>query len=723
MTRMDVIKGWARSRWGRAAAWGAAVALLGLACGQYRYGELNGTVQLEGQANSEGINVFIPGTQFRAVTDESGRVHIVGIAPGAYTVVARYEGYQEHRASVTIASGEATVIGPILLAPVYVPAGSLSGFVTLEGKTTHEDITVLLLGTTNSTATNTTGFFNFEKLPPGTYKLLAMKENWQAAIKDAIEVVDRQETQVPPFQLRLTQGGAPSEPAPAPNLGDFILQGSAFLEGEENHAGIRVTVEDLPGKSVVTDATGAFLITGLDQEPRTLILSHPGYLSESIPNAAPAPATSADSCGFITLQKEYQPEALGVLQGRVYLSGTAEHANTTVRLQGVSPPVYTDPQGRFKFVGIPSGDYVLIAEHPGFEPQQLQDIKVLANQVTQVPDITLAVSEQVAEEGMGEIRGTVFLAGENDHGGVTVAVEGTALTAVTGPDGTYVLPNVPFGAYSLIFTKGGYKNQYLDGVGVETEEPTVLEAVVLEKDVEPPYVVSTFPRDRSRQVPIDKFVDVIVKFSERMEGGSVKSAVMIDPPVTFDAYFDRESGLSDFDTLHLRLYQGGPNPIQFKTLYTVGIMPGARTPKQVPMAEPYFFSFITDGPLIIRSIPGPGDREFMMTVTQKLMIETNAPVDPGSLDRAFRIRPNPESEPQYELAPTETGTQILIEVNLRPKTRYRLQVTNSLRSLSGLRFSNTPYYLSFRALEVSERESPPMPIEVDPRLDTRPRRR
>jgi hypothetical protein len=141
------------------------------------------------------------------------------------------------------------------------------------------------------------------------------------------------------------------------------------------------------------------------------------------------------------------------------------------------------------------------------------------------------------------------------------------------------------------------------------------------------------------------------------------------------------------------------------------------------MAEPYFFSFITDGPLIIRSIPAPGERDFLLTVTQKLMIETNAPVDPGSLDRAFRIRPTPDSEPQYNLIPTETGTQIMIEVDLRPKTRYRLQVTNSLRSLNGMRFSNTPYYLSFRALDVTPQEPPPMPIEVDPRLEIRPRRR
>ncbi|NPU98684.1 MAG: hypothetical protein HPY51_15935 [Candidatus Omnitrophica bacterium] len=701
----------------------AVLVWLGLACGPSRWGELQGTIQLEGKTNSEGINVFLPGTQYRAVTDANGRVQIVGILPGEYTVVATHEGYHEYRDTVTIEANESTILGPILLAPVYVAAGDLSGFVTLEGKSTHEDIIILLLGTPYSTVTNTTGFFSFEKLPPGTYKLLAMKENWLAAIKDKVEVVDRQETQIPPFQLSLSQTGSPSEPVSAPDLGEYILQGFAFLEGTENHMGIRVTVEDLPGKSVVTNATGAFQITGLDQEPRTLILSYPGYLNESIPNAVPVPATAPDSCGFITLQKAYQPESLGVLQGRVFLAGQTEHANTTVRLEGVSPPVYTDPQGRFKFVGIPAGEYVLIAEHPGYEPQRKGGIEVVANQVIQIPDLTLPVSEEEPEEGVGEIRGTVFLEGENDHGGVTVAVEGTSLSAVSAQDGTFVLPNVPFGAYSLIFTKGGYKNLYLDGVGVEVDQITMLEAVMLEKDIEPPYVVSTFPRDRARQVPIDRFVDVIVKFSERMEGGSVKNAVMIEPPVTFDAYFDRESDLSDFDTLHLRLYQGGPNPIQFKTLYTVGINPSARTPKQVPMAEPYFFSFITDGPLIIRSIPAPGERDFLLTVTQKLMIETNAPVDPGSLDRAFRIRPTPDSEPQYNLIPTETGTQIMIEVDLRPKTRYRLQVTNSLRSLNGMRFSNTPYYLSFRALDVTPQEPPPMPIEVDPRLEIRPRRR
>ena len=46
------------------------------------HGEISGIVQLMNQPRSEGIQIYIPGTQYRAVTDAGGSFLITGLAAG-----------------------------------------------------------------------------------------------------------------------------------------------------------------------------------------------------------------------------------------------------------------------------------------------------------------------------------------------------------------------------------------------------------------------------------------------------------------------------------------------------------------------------------------------------------------------------------------------------------------------------------------------------------------
>lgn len=668
------------------------------ACGSQRNGEISGIVQLQGQPNSEGIQIFLPGTQFRAITDQNGAFKIVEAPPGAYTLVAQFDGYEEHRQEIEIAPRASSVLEPILLRKIHEPKGSLAGFLRLSGQSTHQDILVLLVGTNHSTATNTTGYFKIDGIAPGSYTVLALKEGHHPMTKEKVEIVDGEETTLEEFQLQAIEPTPTPVPEP-PKLGDKVLQGYAFLEDEENHSGIRVALESIPEKFAITDASGMFQLTHLDDGPYTLVLSKEGFLDERIADASPVEATSAQSCGIVSLQKEYSPEALGVLQGRVYLENQTDHANSTVRLLGMSPPVFTDAGGRFQFVGIPAGQYVLIAEHVGYETERVPNIYVYSNQISQAPDIILSATGTIEQAGTGTIEGTALLEGEQDHTGIIVMVEGTELRTITDYDGRFSISDAPMGAYTLVFTRGGYKNEYLDGVIVEAGQTLPLEPVILLKDVDPPYVMDTFPRHRARRVPIVGFVDVLVRFSERMNGQSVKQSVIIEPPVAYEAFFDRESEMSDLDVLHLRLYQRGNPPLMFNTTYHIVITPMAQTPKGVPMVEPFGFVFTTDGPLIFSSMPAERQTEFLVTGPRKLLFETNAPVDLKSMERALRITPQPDSIPMIEPMPSDLGWRILVDVDLRPNSRYRVQITNALRTIDGQRFSNTPYSLQFRTIE------------------------
>lgn len=685
--------------------WTALLALLTASCGGETTGGLQGVIQLEGRSEYEGIEVALPGTQFRAQTDMDGAFLILGVPPGDYTLTAAESGFTQHREEVSVAAGRRSTIDRVTLSEIREPAGSITGFVSAEGASTNENIAVMLVGHAISTMTNTTGFYRLNDVPPGDYMLFAFKQGWQPATAE-VTVNDGEETQLDELNLPSTVVAVQSTEASPDALGDRVLRGAAFLQGREEHDGIRVYLDERPAFETVTSASGFFELKGLDEQPYTLIFSYPDFIDRQLPDVTPFEPGRSGGVGYITLEPEIKPDQVGILQGRVYLDGQATHANTLVRLLGVSQSVVTGDDGRYMFIAIPQGDYALTAEHPGYETGRIDSVRVASEQILQAPDLTLSATRTAQSEETGEIRGRALLQDRNDHGGITVAIEGTGFSAVTAIDGSYLLSEVPYGAYTLVFTRGGYKNAYYEGVNVPPGESVLLELVALQPDVDPPYVVETFPRDGARRVPVIEFVDIVVRFSERMAGDSVKNSVLIEPPVDFQAFFDRESEFSDLDVLHIRLNQMAPNPVQLNTDYRVTILPEARTPKGVPMAEPYQFRFATDGPLIIRTEPESGTRGAFIATFQPFLIFTNVPVNPVSFERSLRIRPQPDAQPSYEYYPAGAGTRIQVNTLLRPETRYRFQIDNGLRSQEGQRFSNTPYLVSFTTVEMGGRQRP-----------------
>ena len=669
------------------------------ACARETTGRLQGVAQLQGQTDAEGVEIVLPGTQFRAVSDSDGVFLVSGITPGAYTLLARSEGYDDHREEIEIQSGRLLQIDAFELPKIKTPAGSISGFIRMEGETTHENIAVLLVGSAISAFTNTTGFFRLTDAPPGEYLLMAFKEGWMPSSREKVAVRDGQDEQIEEILLKKSMASDSVQQQALP-MGERVLRGSVFLEGKQEHGGIRVYLSEAPQFATITSVTGAFEISGLDESAYTLIFSYPGFTDKQLPSVKPVMPGSIGGVGYITLEAEFDPERMGILQGRVYLEDQTVHANTMVRLLGVSQSVVTGEDGRYMFIAIPEGEYTLSAEHPGYATAQIESVRVAPEQILQAPDLTLSATSAVQSDETGDIRGIALLQGEVDHGGITIALEGTGLSTVSSFNGEYFLPEVPYGAYTLIFSKGGFKNIYYEGVSVPAGQSVALEPVVLFPDVDPPFVVETFPRPGSRRVPVIEAVDVLVRFSERMAGDTVKRSVFIDPPVDFEAYFDRESEYSDLDVLHLRLSQSAPNPVQLKTSYTVTIVPEARTPKGVPMAQPFQFDFTTDGPLIVRTSPEQNSSGMLVSPNNPIMIFTNAPVDPVTFERSLRFRPMPDSEPLLEYYPFGAGARIVIKVSMRPDARYRVRIENSLRTLDGERFSNTPYLFNFSTVKV-----------------------
>ncbi|MBD3267814.1 hypothetical protein GF373_14185, partial [bacterium] len=337
--------------------------LMGLqACQQQSIGTIQGVAKLQDRVAQEGIQILIPGTQFRAITDVTGQFTIQGIPRGTYTVLYKQEGFNPQRQEFKITSSKTVALDTVTLTKKQEPAGRMAGVVKLEGETQHNNILVSLLGTPHNTKTDPQGFYKFSEITPGEYQLLALKDGWLPATRDSLRVQDGEQTDVEPIELA-SIAKIQSATQAAKMEGEAILRGVAFLEGETDHDGIQVTLENYPDITAETNANGIFKLTGLDTNPHTLIFSYPGYLEERIPNAMPVDASSTATVGYITLQKDVEKQkGFGILQGHVYLEGQESHENTIVRLLGISQSVVTDADGRYMFIGIPSGTYVLTAE-------------------------------------------------------------------------------------------------------------------------------------------------------------------------------------------------------------------------------------------------------------------------------------------------------------------------------------------------------------------------
>jgi hypothetical protein len=656
---------------------------------------IEGVIQLENQSNHQGIDVYLPGTQFRAVTNQDGKFVIDNIPPNVYTLLAEKDGYITYEEEIILAKGNNQIDAGIILPVVLPKNGSISGFITIPGQTTHAGIMVMVVDQPYSTVTNTTGFFELTEIPPGNYSVLAYMDDYLPSKQTNINVAANGKTKLPDQTLthssnQIINSGTDTGSV----LGSQVIQGYAFLQGSLQHEGITITLKSQLNIKTITDATGFYILEGLDSNLHSLLFTHEGYVTEELSGIESVPQTSKRTTSFVTLRREGNYDGDGILQGKVLLQGKENHANTIVRLVGNSQPVVTDSEGKYLFVGVKAGKYELVADHPGYETKRVSSIDILADQINPAPDVVLIPNAENAG-GLGSISGIAFLENETDYSGILVALEGTSHTIVTGPDGAYQFNEIEAGYYTVNFSKSDYKDAYFEGASVVANENSELEPVMLQLDIEPPYVMDVFPPPNTRDVPIVQWVDVMVKFSERMNGDSVKEAVMIDPPVSYEAFFDRESDLSDMDVLHIRLHQNAPEPIYFNTIYTIAILPFAQTPKGVEMEEPFEFSFQTDGPLIVGSIPRQGETDFMNGLADPVLIETNAPVDEKSVMRSLRFRPRPESEPVVQINPIGLGSQILVYVAFKPDTRYQVMFDQNMRTIDGTRFSNAPYSLSF----------------------------
>ncbi|HNT34562.1 MAG TPA: carboxypeptidase-like regulatory domain-containing protein, partial [bacterium] len=174
---------------------------------------LTGQILREGELDSEGIQVFLPGTTYQALTDAEGRFRMSQMEPGTYTLVAKDVGYISIReGGVVLKPGEERQLSPKTLhrAASTGNVGSVEGVFTLKEMEDHSGVLVALDSNAFSTLTDEYGKFILPDIPQGDHKLSASKPGFEGVDQIPVTVFTGEKTVLSPIELPKFEEGTSS---------------------------------------------------------------------------------------------------------------------------------------------------------------------------------------------------------------------------------------------------------------------------------------------------------------------------------------------------------------------------------------------------------------------------------------------------------------------------------------------------------------------------------
>lgn len=338
-------------------------------------------------------------------------------------------------------------------AAASVPA-SIVGVVTLSGQTDASGATLLLSGVladgvtvvTSSKVTDPSGGYEFPDLAPGTYSLLASHAGYVSQSVRGILVAATGST---PLNFTLVALAR--------------LSGAVLLDrAVPAPAGLAVSLTGPSGPlATTTDSSGLFAFEELIPGDYTVTVTRPC----AAPAAASVSLPSSSPVILRSLSNNFR------LSGVVNLAGHAgaDQSDTTLTLtqDGVAPSstTATDPLGGYSFEALCAGTYTVAASRPRYEAKSVS-VTLTASSV--VPAIALGYAAAY------RVFGTVVVSTGGDASGVLVTLDGTDLKATSAADGTFAIPGVPPGIYTLLATKAAFADVRIPDLDVAADYSLVL---------------------------------------------------------------------------------------------------------------------------------------------------------------------------------------------------------------------------------------------------------
>jgi hypothetical protein len=593
---------------------------------------LSATVLLDGSEDHEGIEVILPGTSYRGFTNREGRILFDHLPPRTYELIARFGGYVDYREqSIALEPGDHIDLGEIRLAALPQD-GSISGVVALEG-IESATVEVMLLGSSRTTQSSPDGKFEFEHVLPGQYR------------------VDFRHS-----------GFAADQPVPV------------TVEAGSTISLTKVILAPRPAEPDLTAAREAAVEVKMPEEPPPI----PSQ-KNATPVPEPAPGVPVD------------PNTPGIVRGAAFYPDQQNHSGILIRL--VDPPRQstTDDGGSFLIADVPPGARTLRAEAEGYLSTELPGLNVLPGDVTTAPHMTLSVDPALnAPPAPARVYGQVVLRDKGPQAGTSVALAGTSLTALTGSDGTFLLSEVPWGAYTVIASRDDYE-PYEIGVEVSQSGDIPVPVITLEPEAVYLQVVETIPAQDARKVEVSDRVHAEIRFNERLLPRTARPSITITPPVA------TRVGVPEADLISIELLRVESPKVEFGTRYLITVGTELESTEGHRLAEPYVLAFTTGGPRILDTFPASGQRDILLAADEPIVINFNKSVDLRDLAEKIKITPHTGEIPNIRQQRMPYGQRVEVQIQVEPNRRYRLGLPRSLRTQSDhLRYENTPYKIEFR---------------------------
>lgn len=211
------------------------------------------------------------------------------------------------------------------------------------------------------------------------------------------------------------------------------LAGTVTASGGDPLVGATVKLQD--GPSATTASDGSFAIPVVALGTYSLIVSKPGYVSDSQTGVIVATYTVTSIASTLV-------EGGGSLNGTVAGSVHGPIEGVTVEVVG-GPTAKTASDGTFSFLGLPPGTYDVRFSKSGWTST--------TTQATISPGGETVVNRELTR-APGSLTGNVSGTEGGVLDGVAVTTSGGQATT-TGPDGSFVIQDLPGGRYDLTFTR------------------------------------------------------------------------------------------------------------------------------------------------------------------------------------------------------------------------------------------------------------------------------
>jgi protocatechuate 3,4-dioxygenase beta subunit len=326
-------------------------------------GALAGKVTAGGAQELAGVTVLVtngPTIGEQDVTDAGGNFSLPDLPEGIYTLTFRRANFQDVLVSnLSVTKGQTTTVNADLQA--LAGTGAIAGTVVEEvlGLPLEGVLVEVFAGAERvAVGTTTGGRFEIHGLTPGIYSLRFSKPGYRAANFRNTQVFNDFTTTL---DVRLPLSG--------PNVGAIV--GLVRDTGGGPVQEVQVELEGPSGTIVSqTDANGTFAFSDLPAGGGySISISDPGLISDVRPGIVVG-ASQTTTLVFTVRAKIGTGSIVGLV--RSVSGGAIEGASVRI-LRGprVGLARATGKDGRYSFVGLTPGTYVLNVSAPGFQSRQI----------------------------------------------------------------------------------------------------------------------------------------------------------------------------------------------------------------------------------------------------------------------------------------------------------------------------------------------------------------